>query len=187
MVQKNKILKVGKKSKKDLIYKCSRCGNLQAMIEGEVASPCEICIEKGNKQDWLETNKHILTLTKNIRKEIESNETLTDKISDAITDFCGSMNFIYIHIVWFAGWLIYNLSIENPFDPFPFGLLTLIVSLEAILLATFILISQNRQSEVQDQRAELDYQIDLKSEKNTAEILTLLAKTYNLVKKNNKK
>jgi uncharacterized membrane protein len=187
MPPKKKILKVGKKAKKDLIYRCSRCGNLQAMIEGEVASPCEICIEKGNEQDWVETNKHILIATKNIKKEIESKKTITDKISDAITDFCGSMNFIYIHIVWFSAWLIYNLTVTDPFDPFPFGLLTLIVSLEAILLATFILISQNRQSEVQDQRSELDYQIDMKSEKNTAEILTLLAKIYNLVKKNNKK
>jgi len=183
----NKILKVGKKAKKDLIYKCSRCGNLQAMIEGEVASPCEICIEKGNKQDWLETNKHILIMTKNIRKEIERKKTASDKISDGITDFCGSMKFIYIHIVWFISWLIYNLNAKDPFDPFPFGLLTLIVSLEAILLATFILISQNRQSEVQDLRSELDYQTDIRSEKNTAETLALLSKIYNEIKKNNKK
>ena len=181
-----KILKVGQKSKKDLIYKCSKCGNLQAMIKGEVASACEICLEKNNKQHWLETNKHVIIATKNIKKEIEKRKTVADKISDVITAFCGHMFFVYLHVIWFSLWLLYNLTAPDPFDPFPFGLLTMIVSLEAIILATFILISQNRQGEVSDLRSELDFQTDMRAEKNTAEILALLAKIYNLIKKNNK-
>jgi len=182
-----KVLKVGKKSKKDLIFKCSKCGNLEAMIEGEIASACEICLDNNKQQNWLETNKHIIIATKNIKKEIAKRKSVADKISDIITDFCGSMLFVYLHIIWFTLWLLYNLTVPDPFDPFPFGLLTLVVSLEAIILATFILISQNRQGEVTDLRAELDYQTDLRAEKNTAEILTLLARIYNKIKKNNKK
>jgi uncharacterized membrane protein len=179
-------LKVGKKSKKNLIYKCSKCGNLQAMITGEAAPLCEICSEKGIKQDWLETGEEIILMSKNVRKEIEKRKTFADKMSDLITDFCGSMYFIYIHVVWFSFWLIYNLFFPLPFDPYPFGLLTMMVSLEAIILSTFILISQNRQGEVFDHRSELDYQIDMKSEKNTAEALALLAKIFNEIKRNGK-
>jgi uncharacterized membrane protein len=183
----NHVLKVGKKAKKDLIYKCSKCGNLQAFIHGEYASACEICIKNGDKQHWNETSQNILIATKNIKKIIENRKTTMDKISDKITTFTGSMSFVYIHIIWFAFWLIYNLNAQVPFDPFPFGLLTLIVSLEAILLATFILISQNRQSEISDMRSELDYETDISSEKNTAEILALLTKINAMMKKDNKK
>jgi len=183
----NNVLKVGKKAKKDLIYKCSKCGNLQAFITGEYASACEICIEKGNKQHWNETSQNILIATKNIKKIIEKRKTNMDKASDMITNFTGSLLFVYLHIGWFGFWLIYNLNAQVPFDPFPFGLLTLIVSLEAILLATFILISQNRQSEISDMRSELDYETDISSEKNSAEILALLKKINTMLKKNNNK
>jgi uncharacterized membrane protein len=63
---------------------------------------------------------------------------LQDRIADAITRFAGSMQFVYIHIIWFAVWIIFR--VEN----YPFGLLTMIVSLEAIFLSTFVMISQNR-------------------------------------------
>lgn len=113
-------------------------------------------------------------------------EAMANKLSDKITVLTGSVIFIYIHIVWFGIWLIYNLTAQEPFDPFPFGLLTLIVSLEAIILATFILITQNRQSKISDIRAEKDYRVDIRSEKNSAEILVRLLEIQNLLKKNNK-
>lgn len=71
-----------------------------------------------------------------------------------ITDFAGSMRFVYLHAVWFAVWIIANSGLPVvglaivPWDPFPFGLLTLVVSLEAIFLSTFVMIAQNRQSAV---------------------------------------
>ncbi len=183
----NKILKVGKKAKKDLIYKCSKCGNLQAFITGEYASACEICVKKDIKQHWNETNQNILVATKNIKKVIENRKSSIDKVSDRITDFTGSMFFVYFHIIWFSSWVIYNMDVQVAFDPYPFGLLTLIVSLEAIILATFILISQNRQAEISDMRSELDYEIDISSEKNSAEILALLTKIYAMMKKEKRK
>lgn len=72
------------------------------------------------------------------------------QLADLLTQFSGSMPFIYFHIVWFSLWIVINQGFLSPtfrpFDPFPYGLLTMIVSLEAIFLATFIMVSQNRQA-----------------------------------------
>jgi uncharacterized membrane protein len=90
-----------------------------------------------------------------------------DRIADALTAFSGSISFVYVHIGWFVLWLLINLGLfgaAREFDPFPFGLLTLIVSLEAIFLSTFLLISQNRQTARADVRSELDYETNVRSE-----------------------
>src|SRR5919197_1116988 len=71
----------------------------------------------------------------------ERQKRVQDRIADRITRFAGSMPFVYVHIVWFVLWI--SLRVEK----FPFGLLTMIVSLEAIFLSTFVMISQNRQDE----------------------------------------
>jgi uncharacterized membrane protein len=63
---------------------------------------------------------------------------LQNRIADAITRFAGSMAFVYFHVIWFAGWIIFKV------EGYPYGLLTMIVSLEAIFLSTFVMISQNR-------------------------------------------
>jgi uncharacterized membrane protein len=86
------------------------------------------------------------------------------------------MAFVYIHIVWFSVWILLNSGLFNmrPFDPFPYGLLTMIVSLEAIFLSTFVLISQNRLGEVSEQRAALDLHIDLLTEYELTRVLQML-------------
>lgn len=86
------------------------------------------------------------------------------RIADAITRFSGSMPFVALHVVWFALWIAYNLVAADPFDPFPFGLLTMVVSLEAIFLSTFVLISQNRQSMRTDERAHQDFETNVYAE-----------------------
>lgn len=80
-------------------------------------------------------------------KEIHSFE---GRMAQSINDFAGSMTFVYLHIIWFGFWILANHGVLKPFhieifDPFPYGLLTMIVSLEAIFLATFIMVAQNRQ------------------------------------------
>lgn len=70
------------------------------------------------------------------------------RLADAITAFSGSMRFVALHVIWFGAWILLNLFVLR-FDPFPFGLLTMLVSLEAIFLSTFVLISQNRYEERQ--------------------------------------
>jgi uncharacterized membrane protein len=73
------------------------------------------------------------------------------------------MQFVYVHIVWFTAWIVLNVTIWR-FDPYPFGLLTLIVSLEAIFLSTFVLLSQNRESARSDMRSEIDFETNVLSE-----------------------
>jgi len=88
---------------------------------------------------------------------------LQDRVSDKVTAFAGSMAFVYLHVVWFAVWIVVN---ETPwrFDRYPFGLLTLVVSLEAIFLSTFVMISQNRESALSDARDEVDFETNVLSE-----------------------
>ena len=86
-----------------------------------------------------------------------------DRAADGITAFAGSMPFVYLHIVWFAVWIILNVA-GLRFDPFPYGLLTLIVSLEAIFLSTFVMISQNREAARSDIRSEIDFETNVLSE-----------------------
>src|SRR6195952_4513202 len=87
--------------------------------------------------------------------------------ADQITTFAGSMLFIYIHTVWFGVWIVFNVGLAGvglEFDKFPFGLLTMIVSLEAIFLSTFVMISQNRQAARGDLRSQLDFENNIRGE-----------------------
>lgn len=111
-------------------------------------------------------------------KALKERSTL-GRISDHITRFSGSMIFVFIHVVWFGLWILLNVGVVqipriSEFDPFPFGLLTMIVSLEAIFLSTFVLISQNRMSKLSEQRAELDLHVNLLAEQKATKALELL-------------
>lgn len=99
-----------------------------------------------------------------------------DRLGDAIADFIGTMGFILIHLLAFAAWFAVNsgtLPRIKPFDPYPFVLLTMIVSMEGVLLSTFVLMKQNRMSRRADQRNHLNLQIDLLSEKEITKILQM--------------
>jgi len=78
-----------------------------------------------------------------VRHEALRLQSAQSRVADAITTFAGSMTFVYVHIAWFASWIVIG-GILIGFDRYPFGLLTMIVSLEAIFLSTFVMISQNR-------------------------------------------
>ncbi|MCU1344193.1 MAG: hypothetical protein JWL70_459, partial [Acidimicrobiia bacterium] len=105
--------------------------------------------------------------TRNESKLLDSLLKAQDRAADRVTNFAGSLRFVYIHSVWFAVWVAINvgaLGASLKFDKFPFGLLTMIVSLEAIFLSTFVMVSQNRQSARADIRSELDFETNLRSE-----------------------
>jgi uncharacterized membrane protein len=105
-----------------------------------------------------------------------ANRTLSARIGDVIAREAGRMLFIIFHIVWFAVWLVLNISShgKSTFDPFPFAFLTMIVSLESIFLSLFILMSQNRSGLQADQRNHLDLQINLLSEDENTKMLQML-------------
>ena len=100
-----------------------------------------------------------------------------DAWADSITAFAGSMRFVRLHIAWFALWIAVNmglLGVAREFDRYPFGLLTLVVSLEAIFLSTFVLITQNRQAKASDIRSELDYRTNVIAERENDVIMRAL-------------
>jgi uncharacterized membrane protein len=105
--------------------------------------------------------------TRNERSVLNTILRAQDRAADQITKFAGSLNFVYLHSVWFGIWILINVGILGAslkFDKFPFGLLTMIVSLEAIFLSTFVMVSQNRQAARADVRSELDFETNLRSE-----------------------
>lgn len=105
------------------------------------------------------------------------NRTTAELLADSIANFSGSLKFIAIHLVVYGGWILINcgvLRVVPRFDPFPFLLLSVVVSLEAIFLSTFVLIKQNRMSKRADQRAHLDLQINLLSEREMTLVLQML-------------
>lgn len=105
--------------------------------------------------------------TKSERKIVQAVERAQDRVADKITSFAGSLSFVYLHSVWFGIWILINLGLigaSAKFDKFPFGLLTMIVSLEAIFLATFVMVSQNRQAARADVRSQLDFETNLRAE-----------------------
>jgi uncharacterized membrane protein len=99
-----------------------------------------------------------------------------ERVSERISDFVGSLVFVAMHVVWFTGWASWNaLAPERlRFDPYPYGLLTFIVSLEGVLVATFVLITQNRMNRQAEQRAHLNLQVDLLAEQEMTMVLRLL-------------
>lgn len=124
-----------------------------------------------------------------LRMKIAREHSLQDRIADAITSFSGRMIFVYLHVVWFGGWILLNTGRfgVHPFDPFPYGFLTMIVSLEAIFLSTIVLISQNRLSEQAEKRADLDLHIGLLTENELTQVLQMLHVIQNKMGIKNKK
>ena len=110
-----------------------------------------------------------------LEKSAKAERTKSDLVAEAIAQFCGSMTFVWVHVAWFGFWILLN-SVPGikHIDPFPFTFLTLVVSLEAIFLSTFILISQNHDAKISDRRNHLDLQINLLSEQENTRMIIML-------------
>jgi CRP/FNR family cyclic AMP-dependent transcriptional regulator len=111
-------------------------------------------------------------VSRNVNEEMEVHSTPLLRIADWIAWFSGSMAFLILNGGWFVIWIAINtLPLGLPhFDPFPFGLLTMIVSLEAIFLSCFVLISQNRQAQKDKVRADIEYEVNIKAELEIAHL-----------------
>jgi len=94
-----------------------------------------------------------------------------DRLSDRVSDFASSTSFLLIHVVWFAAWVTFNTMTPRAVDPYPFTFLTFLVSLEAIFLTSFVLISQNHLEGQAHRRAALDLQINLLAEREMTSVL----------------
>jgi uncharacterized membrane protein len=122
-----------------------------------------------------ELTKRNVEIVRQLEDSARQERTRSDLVAEKIANFCGSMTFVWVHVVWFGGWIALNLIPGLPhIDPFPFTFLTLVVSLEAIFLSTFILISQNHDAKISERRNHLDLQINLLSEQENTRMLELL-------------
>lgn len=129
-----------------------------------------------HKPDSVEalTQQNVSAIVK-LDEAARRHRTFSDRLAAAVAAFCGSIVFLWTHVLWFAGWILFN-SIPGwaHFDPYPFTFLTFVVSLEAIFLSTFILISQNQETRLSERRNHLDLQINLLAEQENTKILNML-------------
>lgn len=145
------------------------------MAENKKSPKKPVVTKPGNALDR-ETHKNINKIIE-IEDMQKQNRTTGEKISVAIAAFCGSMTFVWVHVIWFSGWVLVNSVFQfYQFDRFPYTFLTLIVSLEAIFLSTFILISQNHETKLTERRNQLDLQINMMTEQENTMMLKLLAR-----------
>lgn len=115
-------------------------------------------------------------IIKSFQARANSNRSLTEKVADFLTEQFGSMSFLAFNLIWFMVWVFWNVGASNGvrvFDPFPFGLLTMIVSLEAIFLSIIVLISQNRAEKINNLRQEIDLQINTIAEEEITKMMEL--------------
>jgi uncharacterized membrane protein len=110
------------------------------------------------------------------RHQRERAASVQNRIADKITAFAGSMSFVYLHIAWFAAWIIFGV------EHYPFGLLTMIVSLEAIFLSTFVMISQNRADARRSVMAQNEYGFVQQEEHQNEQLITLSQEILDLTK-----
>ena len=121
------------------------------------------------------------TASRNVNEEVADKRSAVQKVADWIAEFSGSITFLNIHLAFFFFWIILNVDwirglgigwIDriSGFDPFPFGLLTMAVSLEAIVLSVFVLLSQNRQAAKERVRSDIEYEVNLKAELEVAHL-----------------
>ncbi|MFA6524613.1 MAG: DUF1003 domain-containing protein [Candidatus Paceibacterota bacterium] len=115
---------------------------------------------------------------RSIKAQADAKRTIMEKMADWMTSKFGNSNFLWLNVILFTVWILINTNqIKGiiPFDPFPFSLLTTIVSLEAIVLAIFVLISQNRAAKIDDLREETHLQLNLISEKEITKLIKMMA------------
>lgn len=118
--------------------------------------------------------QHVL---QSYKSKADARRTWVEKLADFLTSVFGSITFLTINALWFGIWVAINIGLFPdiaPFDPFPFGLLTMIVSLEAIFLAIIVLISQNRAAKIDEVREEVDLQVNSIAEAEITQIIKML-------------
>lgn len=146
------------------------CGSFSASTFS-LFRPSELILSAFNCRCYTEA------MALNRTKEIQSANTLSDKVAGYITNIAGSMSFLVVNVLWFVTWLLVNTGAFGEHmivDSFPFSFLTTAVSLEAIILSSFVLMSQRRQAKITELRTELDYKADLQSEIDIKTIVNIL-------------
>lgn len=143
-------------------------------MNGRVVRPQGEAKSKRGRERFQST---VASIRRSVKARANEKRVLTERIADTLTLGFGSMPFLLINLAWFFAWIVINLGWIPGlpvFDPFPFGLLTMIVSLEAIILAIIVLISQNRAARIADLREEVALQVEEISEQEVTKLLELM-------------
>lgn len=149
-------------------------GDLEDFLRGHPEAALSLLAPMGRRlRDSARLLRH--SVSRDINEETEDNRTTVMKVADWISEFSGSLPFLFLHCVIFFVWIVLNTgSLAHTsiggFDPFPFGLLTMVVSLEAIILSVFVLLSQNRQVARDRVRNDIEYNVNLKAELEVAQL-----------------
>jgi len=149
----------------------SRCGRRLVTCNFPRVPPDDKRLSKAN-----DAAAHNIRTIVELERSALRDTSWSDRMSDRISRFVGSLSFVLFHVVAFVTWAAWN-GLAAPqlrFDPYPYGLLTFIVSLEGVLIATFVLITQNRMSRQSDHRDHLDLQVDLLAEQEMTLVLRML-------------
>lgn len=144
--------------------------------KAEASTPLEKAAAKTSPTLAAVAKRNIAAIAQ-LEQEFVRRCSLVDRISDGITKLSGHILFVFAHLAGYAGWILTNTGVipgVRPFDPYPFGLLSLLVALEVFFLSTAVLMSQSRQGHQAEQRAHLDLQINLLAEQETTKILQML-------------
>jgi uncharacterized membrane protein len=114
-----------------------------------------------------------------VKVRFAEQRTPVERLADWLMAVASSTPFLVAHGAWFIGWIAWNVGRPRAaFDPFPFGLLTLVVSLEAIFLAIFVLMSQRREAKIAELREEMTLEVDMATEEEVTKVLELVAGLY---------
>ncbi len=146
-------------------------GDLEKFLHLRPAAAMDFLQAMGRRhRQAVERLRH--TASRNVNEEVEDRRTAVQKIADWIAEFSGSIPFLILHVIIFAIWIVWNQSAAEKlhFDPYPYQFLTMAVSLEAIFLSTFVLLSQNRQVAKDRVRSDIEYDVNLKAEMEIAHL-----------------
>lgn len=136
-------------------------------------------VEKFQEERRGRRNAHVGAM-RAIKAVHAADRTWIERTADRMTRIASSPWFLTLHVFWFTVWILINVGVTfiRPFDPFPFGLLTMVVSLEAIFLSIFVLMAQGRESSIAELREELTLQVNLRMEAEVTKTLQLVAGLY---------
>lgn len=136
-------------------------------------------VNKDSDDEMIVNNNQNRIYYNTFKRRFDTKRSSVEKVADKLVSTFGSLSFLLLNLMWFTTWIVLNQGLVSgiePFDPFPFGLLNMIVSLEAIFLAIIVLISQNRESKISNLRSEIDTRIDILAEEGITKALEILVK-----------
>jgi uncharacterized membrane protein len=150
---------------------------------GQGAHPASEAARIGHER-WRDARQQVAShRVEAVRTRLAASRSPLARLADALTRTASSAPFLLTHVAWFVAWIAWNATLaqrmgRRAFDPYPFGFLTLVVSLEAIVLTIFVLMSQRRESRIAELREELTLEVDMRTEEEVTKTLQLVAGLY---------